>query len=137
MGKRKLPNRRNGYTQKMKIGGQTLYLRTGEYEDGTLGEIFVDLSKEGALIRSMMNSFCISISVALQYGASLEDLCNKFMFTKFEPSGMAKNHFHIKMASSVLDLIFRDLAINYLGRDDLKHESGSDLTRDEERYDNQ
>jgi len=115
----------------MKIGGQTLYLRTGEYEDGTLGEFFVDLSKEGALIRSMMNSFCIGISVALQSGASLEDLCEKFLHTKFEPSGLVQNHPHIKMASSILDLIFRDLAINYLGRADLKHESGSDLARGE------
>ena len=121
MEKIKLPNRRGGYTQKMKIGGQTLYLRTGEYEDGTLGEIFVDLSKEGALIRSMMNSFCIGISVALQSGASLEDLCEKYLHTKFEPSGMVQNHPHIKMASSILDLIFRDLAIDYLGRDDLRH----------------
>ena len=131
MEKRKLPNRRGGYTQKMKIGGQTLYLRTGEYEDGTLGEIFVDLSKEGALIRSMMNSFCIGISVALQSAASLEDLCEKFLHTKFEPSGIVQNHPHIKMASSILDLIFRDLAINYLGRGDLKHEPEADLTRGE------
>ena len=123
MKKRRLPNRRAGYTQKAVIGTQTIYIRTGEYEDGTLGEIFIDLSKEGSLLRSLMNCFCIAISVALQYGASLEDLCNKFLFTKFEPSGLVKNHPHIKMASSILDLIFRDLAINYLGREDLKHES--------------
>lgn len=116
-----MPNRRVGYTQKMKIGGQTLYLRTGEYEDGTLGEIFVDLSKEGSLIRSMLNSFCIAISVALQYGASLEDLADKYINSRFEPSGIVQNHEHIKMASSIPDLIFKDLAINYLGREDLKH----------------
>jgi len=123
MEKKRLPNRRNGYTQKFKIGGQTLYLHTGEYEDGTLGEIFVDLSKEGALIRSMMNGFCINFSVALQYGASLDDLCDKFIGTKFDPSGGVQNHADLKMASSIFDLICKDLAINYLGREDLKHQS--------------
>ncbi|MCH7499426.1 MAG: hypothetical protein IH886_05370 [Nitrospinae bacterium] len=119
--KRKLPNRRAGYTQKMKIGGQTVYLHTGEFGDGTLGEIFIDLSKEGALIRSMMNCFCIAISVALQYGASLEDLADKFLHSKFEPAGIVQNHADIKMCSSILDAIFRDLAIHYLDRNDLKH----------------
>ena len=121
MEKHRLPNRRTGYTQKAVIGDQTIFITTGEYPDGTLGEIFIDLSKEGSLLRSLMNCFCIAVSVALQYGASLEDLCDKFMFTRFEPSGMVRNHPHIKMASSILDLIFRDLAIHYLGRDDLKH----------------
>ena len=121
MEKIKLPNRRNGFTQKFKIGGQTVYLNTGEYADGKLGEIFVDLSKEGSLLRSMMNSFCIAVSVALQYGASLEDLCDKFLFTKFEPAGIVQNHSDIKMATSILDAIFRDLGINYLGRSNLKH----------------
>ncbi|MCH7500007.1 MAG: hypothetical protein IH886_08360 [Nitrospinae bacterium] len=119
--KRKLPNRRNGVTQKMKISGQTIYLRTGEFEDGSLGEIFIDLSKEGALIRSLMNCFAIAISVALQSGASLEDLCDKFMFTRFEPAGIVENNQDIKMCSSILDAIFKDLAINYLDRKDLKH----------------
>jgi len=124
--KKRLPERRGGYTQKMKVGGQTLYLRTGEYEDGTLGEIFVDLDKQGSFVRSMMNCFCIAVSVALQYGASLEDLCNKFLFTKFDPSGPVRCHDNIKFATSILDLIFRDLAINYLGRDDLKHEEAGE-----------
>lgn len=121
MPKKSLPYRRGGYTQKMRIGGQTLYLRTGEYEDGSLGEIFVDLSKEGAMIRSLVNSLCITVSVALQNGTSLEDLVDKFLHTKFDPSGPVECHPYIKMASSITDLIFRDLAINYLGRDELKH----------------
>ncbi len=124
MDKRRLPSRRVGYTQKMKIGGQTLYLHTGEYEDGTLGEIFIDLDKQGSLMRSLMNCFCIAISVALQYGASLDDLVNKFIYTKFDPSGPVQYHPNIKMASSILDLIFKDLAITYLGRDELKHKKG-------------
>lgn len=124
MAKNPLPERRRGYTQKMRIGGQTLYLRTGEYEDGTLGEIFVDLSKEGAMIRSLVNCICITVSVALQNGTSLEDLVDKFLHTKFDPSGPVECHSHIKMASSITDLIFRDLAINYLGRNDLKHVKG-------------
>jgi len=119
--KRKLPARRQGYTQKMMIGGQTLYLHTGEYEDGTLGEIFIDLNKQGSFIRSIMNCFCIAISIALQYGAPLEDLTNQFLGTRFDPAGPVQYHPDIKMSSSILDLIFRDLAINYLGRDELKH----------------
>ncbi len=117
----KLPNRRRGYTQKMVVGGQSLYLRTGEYEDGRLGEIFVSLGKEGDLISSLINSFCIVTSIALQSGTPLEDLVKNFIFSKFEPAGQVLNHPDIKMASSILDAIFRDLAINYLGRDDLKH----------------
>ena len=117
----KLPNRRNGYTQKMVVGGQSLYLRTGEYDDGKLGEIFVSLGKEGDLISSLINSFCIVTSIALQSGTPLEDLVKNFVFSKFEPSGQVLNHPDIKMATSILDAIFRDLAINYLGRDDLKH----------------
>ena len=122
----KLPQRRNGYTQKMVVGGQSLYLRTGEYPDGRLGEIFVSLGKEGDLISSLINSFCIVTSIALQSGTPLEDLVKNFVFSKFEPSGQVQNHAHIKMASSILDVIFRDLAINYLGRDDLKHGGADD-----------
>jgi ribonucleoside-diphosphate reductase alpha chain len=127
MSKKSLPDKRIGYTQKMRLGGQTLYLHTGEYKDGSLGEIFVDLSKEGALIRSLLNCICITVSVALQNGTPLEDLVDKFLHTKFDPSGPVQCHAHIKMASSITDLIFRDLAINYLGRDDLKHVKGEEI----------
>ena len=119
----KLPQRRNGYTQKMVVGGQSLYLRTGEYEDGRLGEIFVSLGKEGDLISSLINSFCIVTSIALQSGTPLEDLVKNFVFSKFEPSGMVRNHPDIKFTTSILDAIFRDLAINYLGLEDLKHKT--------------
>ena len=119
--RKKLPDRRGGYTQKMIVGGQSVYLRTGEYPDGTLGEIFISMGKEGELISSLLNSFCIAISIALQSGSKLEDFVKNFVYSKFEPSGMVRNHEHIKMTSSILDAIFRDLAINYLGRDDLKH----------------
>lgn len=117
----RLPNRRTGYTQKMVVGGQSLYLRTGEYEDGRLGEIFVSLGKEGELISALLNSFCIVTSIALQSGTPLEDLVKNFIFSKFDPSGTVENHPDIKRATSILDAIFRDLAINYLDRDDLKH----------------
>ena len=123
MNRKKLPNRRVGYTQKMKVGGQTLYLRTGEYEDGTLGEIFVDLSKTEPLLSAMINGFCISISAGLQHGVPLDWLVGKFTFFKFEPAGLVECHEDIKMATSILDAIFRDLGINYLGRNDLKHVS--------------
>jgi ribonucleoside-diphosphate reductase alpha chain len=105
----------------MQIDGHTLFLRTGEYPDGRLGEIFVSLGKQGDLISSMVNSFCIVTSIALQCGTPLEDLVKNFVFSKFEPSGCVQNHDHIKIATSILDAIFRDLAIHYLGRDDLKH----------------
>jgi len=105
----------------MVIGGQSLYLKTGEYQDGRLGEIFVSLGKEGDLISSLINSFCIVTSIALQSGTPLEDLVKNFIFAKFEPSGVVQNHDHIKFATSILDAIFRDLAIHYLNREDLKH----------------
>jgi ribonucleoside-diphosphate reductase alpha chain len=117
----RLPQRRKGYTQKMQIDGVTLFLRTGEYPDGSLGEIFVSLGKEGDLISSLVNSFCIVTSIALQSGTPLEDLVKNFIFSKFEPSGCVQNHPNIKIATSILDAIFRDLAIHYLGRDDLRH----------------
>ncbi len=117
--RRRLPNRRGGYTQKAVIGGHKVFLRTGEYEDGTLGEIFLDMYKEGAAFRSMMNGFAIAISLGLQYGVPLEEFVEAFTFTKFEPNGPVIGHDRIKMVTSVMDFIFRDLAVNYLGRDDL------------------
>ena len=126
MEKHRLPNRRTGYTQKAVIGDQTIFITTGEYPDGTLGEIFVDMHREGSLIRALMNGFCIVVSKALQYGVPLEDLCNQFLFTRFEPSGPVRNHPDIKRADSILDLIFRHLAIKYLGREDLKHRTKPD-----------
>ena len=116
---RRLPNRRAGYTQKAKIGGQSIFLRTGEYDEGTLGEIFIDMHKEGAGFRSLMNCFAIAVSVGLQYGVPLDEYVDKFVFTKFEPAGMVQGNDHIRMASSVIDYIFRELAITYLGREDL------------------
>ena len=123
----KLPTRRGGYTQAARIQGQKLYLRTGEYEDGRLGEIFLDMHKEGAAFRSLMNSFAIAVSLGLQYGVPLEEYCDAFLFTKFEPQGMVQGHPAIKMTTSVLDYIFRDLAISYLGHHDLAHVKPTDL----------
>jgi hypothetical protein len=116
-----LPNRRTGYTQKATIGGHKLYIRTGEYEDGTLGEIFLDMHKEGAAFRSLMNCFAIAISLGLQYGVPLEEFVESFTLMRFEPNGPVSGHAQIKMASSILDYIMRDLAINYLDRQDLAH----------------
>jgi ribonucleoside-diphosphate reductase alpha chain len=124
--RKKLPHKRRGFTQKAKIGGQTVFVRTGEYDDGTLGEIFVDMHKEGASFRSLMNCFAISVSIGLQYGVPLEEFVNKFTFTRFEPSGMV-NHPNIKNASSVVDYIFRLLAFEYLNRTDLVHVTPSEL----------
>ena len=118
---RNLPNRRTGYTQKATIGGHKLYIRTGEYEDGTLGEIFLDMHKEGAAFRSLMNCFAIAISLGLQYGVPLEEFVESFTLMRFEPNGPVSGHDQIKMASSILDYIMRDLAINYLDRQDLAH----------------
>lgn len=124
--RKKLPHKRRGFTQKAKIGGQTVFVRTGEYDDGTLGEIFVDMHKEGASFRSLMNCFAISVSIGLQYGVPLEEFTNKFTFTRFEPSGMV-DHPNIKNASSVVDYIFRLLAFEYLDRTDLVHVTPSEL----------
>ncbi|OAN42932.1 ribonucleotide-diphosphate reductase subunit alpha [Paramagnetospirillum marisnigri] len=126
----KLPDRRKGYTQKAIVGGHKVYLRTGEYEDGKLGEIFIDMHKEGAAFRAMMNNFAIAISVGLQYGVPLEEFVEAFTFTRFEPSGMVEGNETIKMSSSILDYIFRELAISYLGRNDLAHVEPADLTPD-------
>lgn len=119
--RRKLPDRRSGYTQKANVAGQSIYLRTGEYEDGSLGEIFIDMHKEGATLRAMMNNFAIAISIALQHGVPLEKFVEAFTFTKFEPAGLVQGHENLKSATSFLDYIFRDLAISYLGREDLGH----------------
>jgi ribonucleoside-diphosphate reductase alpha chain len=116
-----LPNRRKGYTQKAKVGGHKVYLRTGEYEDGRLGEIFIDMHKEGAAFRSLMNNFAIAISIGLQYGVPLEEFVEAFTFTRFEPAGPVEGNDSIKMATSILDYIFRELAVSYLSRFDLAH----------------
>ena len=117
--RRRLPDRRGGYTQKAKFGGHTVYLRTGEYEDGSLGEIFLDMHREGAAFRSMMNCFAIAVSLGLQHGVPLEEYVDAFLFTRFEPNGMVQGNPHIKMTTSIIDYIFRELAITYLGRYDL------------------
>jgi ribonucleoside-diphosphate reductase alpha chain len=117
--KKRLPNKRKGFTQKGKVGGQTIFVRTGDYDDGTLGEIFIDMHKEGASFRSLMNCFSIAISVGLQYGVPLEEFVDKFAFTRFEPSGMVEGHPNIKNSTSIVDYIFRLLGYEYLGREDL------------------
>jgi ribonucleoside-diphosphate reductase alpha chain len=117
----KLPNRRKSYTQKATVGGHKVYLHTGEYEDGRLGEIFIDMHKEGAAFRSLMNNFAIAISLGLQYGVPLEEYVEAFTFTRFEPAGLVTGNETIKNATSVLDYIFRELAVSYLGRHDLAH----------------
>ena len=117
----RLPHRRKGYTQKSIVGGHKVYLRTGEYEDGRPGEIFIDMHKEGAAFRSLMNNFAIAISIGLQYGVPLEEFVDAFTFTRFEPAGLVIGNDSIKNATSVLDYIFRELAISYLGRHDLAH----------------
>ncbi|MBN2751352.1 MAG: vitamin B12-dependent ribonucleotide reductase [Rhodospirillaceae bacterium] len=125
-----LPTRRKGYTQKAMVGGHKVYLRTGEYDDGHLGEIFIDMHKEGAAFRSLMNNFAIAVSIGLQYGVPLEEFVEAYTFTRFEPSGMVEGNDAIKMATSILDYLFRELAISYLGRNDLAHVSPEDLRHD-------
>ncbi|MEM1265785.1 MAG: adenosylcobalamin-dependent ribonucleoside-diphosphate reductase, partial [Pseudomonadota bacterium] len=120
-GREKLPERRRGYTQKAVVGGHKVYLRTGEYTDGKLGEIFIDMHKEGAAFRAMMNNFAIAISVGLQYGVPLEEFVEAFTFTRFEPAGIVQGNDSIKNATSILDYIFRELAVSYLDREDLAH----------------
>lgn len=114
-----LPSKRSGFTQKATVGGQTIFVRTGEYEDGTLGEIFIDLHKEGASFRSLMNCFAIAVSIGMQYGVPLEEFVEKFTFTRFEPSGMVQGHDNIKNSTSIVDYMFRLLGFEYLGRTDL------------------
>ncbi len=126
----RLPSRRKGYTQKAVVGGHKVYLRTGEYDDGRLGEIFVDMHKEGATLRSLLNNFAIAISLGLQYGVPLEEYVDAFTFTRFEPSGPVQGNETIKMSTSIIDYVFRELAISYMGRYDLAnvepHDTGFD-----------
>ncbi|QFT46955.1 Vitamin B12-dependent ribonucleotide reductase [Roseivivax sp. THAF40] len=127
----KMPERRKGYTQKAIVGGHKVYLRTGEYADGSLGEIFIDMHKEGAGFRAMMNNFAIAVSVGLQYGVPLEEFVDAFTFTKFEPAGMVQGNDSIKNATSILDYIFRELAVSYLDRTDLAHVKPEGATFDD------
>ncbi len=129
--------RRSGYMQKAIIGGHKLYLHTGEYEDGTLGEIFLDMHKEGAAFRSLMNNFAIAISLGLQHGVPLEEFVEAFVFTRFEPNGPVKLNDRIKMATSIIDYIFRELAITYLERTDLSQVREEDLRMDSMKKDEQ
>jgi ribonucleoside-diphosphate reductase alpha chain len=128
--RRRLPDRRAGYTQKARIGNHKIYLRTGEYEDGALGEIFIDMHKEGAAFRSMTNCFAIAISLGLQHGVPLDEFVDAFIFTRFEPNGMVTGNPHLKMTTSIIDYIFRELAITYLDRSDLAHVAPEDLRAD-------
>ncbi len=128
--RRKMPDRRGGYTQKATIGGHKVYIHTGEYADGSLGEIFIDMHKEGAAFRSLMNCFAIAISLGMQYGVPLEEYVEAFTFTRFEPNGPVQGHPHVKMSTSIIDYIFRELAISYLGRHDLAHVAPDDLAPD-------
>ena len=142
VGKRfSMPDRRKGYIQKVSIGNHKVYLHTGEYEDGKIGEIFIDTSKEGELVKALMNNFAIAISLGLQYGVPLDEFVNAYVDTKFEPSGKVAGNDRILSASSILDYIFRELAISYLNREDLAHTpsiGGKDLIqRDEEEFDGQ
>src|SRR5207342_981022 len=128
--RRRLPKRRHGFTQEARIGGHKVFLRTGEYEDGTLGEIFIDMHKEGAAFRSMTNCFAIAVSLGMQHGVPLEEYLDAFLFTRFEPNGVVQGNPYIKMSTSIIDYIFRELAITYLGRHDLAHVMPEDLRGD-------
>jgi ribonucleoside-diphosphate reductase alpha chain len=128
--RRRLPQRRTGFTQKASVGGHKVYIRTGEYEDGCVGEIFLDMHREGAAFRSLMNCFAIAVSLGLQYGVPLEEFVDAFVFTRFEPSGIVSGHDRIKMATSVIDYVFRELAITYLSRNDLAQVSSEDVRHD-------
>jgi len=134
----KMPDRRKGYIQKVTIGNHKVYLHTGEYDDGKLGEIFIDTSKEGELVKALMNNFAIAISLGLQYGVPLDEFVNAYVETKFEPSGKIEGNDRILSASSILDYIFRELAISYSGREDLAHtpslthqESNKEINKEE------
>ncbi|MEK7266786.1 MAG: vitamin B12-dependent ribonucleotide reductase, partial [Pseudomonadota bacterium] len=120
-GRRRLPDRRKGYIQKAIVGGHKVYLHTGEFDDGEIGEVFIDMHKEGAAFRSLMNNFAIAVSLGLQYGVPLEEFVDAYVFTRFDPSGPVTGNDQIKHATSILDYIFRELAISYLGRSDLAH----------------
>ena len=128
--RRRLPDRRAGYTQKARVGSHKVYIRTGEYDDGTLGEIFIDMHKEGAAFRSMTNCFAIAVSLGLQHGVPLDEYVDAFLFTRFEPNGIVQGNPYIKMSTSIIDYIFRELAITYLDRHDLAHVLPDDLRND-------
>tara|TARA_B100001175_G_scaffold273721_1_gene247578 strand:- start:144 stop:968 length:825 start_codon:yes stop_codon:yes gene_type:complete len=131
-----MPDRRKGYIQKATIGNHKVYLHTGEYEDGKIGEIFIDTSKEGELVKALMNNFAIAVSLGLQYGVPLDEFINAFIGTKFEPSGKVQGNDRILSASSILDYIFRELAISYQNREDLAHTpsiGGSDTNSNEDQ----
>ncbi len=130
--RRKLPAKRTGFTQEAEVAGHKVYIRTGEYDDGTLGEVFIDMHKEGAAYRSMMNCFAISLSLGLQYGVPLQEFVDKFTFTRFEPSGMVSGHPNVKMATSIVDYIFRVLGMEYLGRTDFVQVKPVDLTAEKD-----
>ena len=136
-----MPDRRKGYIQKVTIGDHKVYLHTGEYEDGKIGEIFIDTSKEGELVKALMNNFAIAISLGLQYGVPLDEFVNAYVDTKFEPSGKVYGNDRILSASSILDYIFRELAISYLSREDLAHTpsigTGIEKSKDNEMTDNE
>ena len=136
-----MPDRRKGYIQKATIGDHKVYLHTGEYEDGKIGEIFIDTSKEGELVKALMNNFAIAISLGLQYGVPLDEFVNAYVDTKFEPSGKVYGNDRILSASSILDYIFRELAISYLSREDLAHTpsigTGIEKSKDNEMSDNE
>jgi len=136
-----MPDRRKGYIQKASIGNHKVYLHTGEYEDGKIGEIFIDTSKEGELVKALMNNFAIAISLGLQYGVPLDEFVNAYVDTKFEPSGKVAGNDRILSASSILDYIFRELAISYLNREDLAHTpsiGGKDIAQKyDEEFDGQ
>ena len=133
--RRRMPQRRGGYTQKAIVGGHKVYLRTGEYADGTLGEVFVDMHKEGAAFRSLMNCFAIAVSIGLQYGVPLEEFVEAYTFTRFEPNGIVQGNDRIKMSTSMIDYIFRELAVSYLDRQDLAQVTSEDLNSDAVRKD--
>ena len=128
--RRKLPDRRKGYIQKASVGGHKVYLHTGEYDEGELGEIFIDMHKEGAAFRSLMNNFAIAISIGLQYGVPLEEFVDAFVFTRFEPAGEVEGNDTIRSATSILDYLFRELGVSYLGREDLANRDPGALNAD-------
>jgi ribonucleoside-diphosphate reductase alpha chain len=128
--RRKLPDRRKGYIQKAAVGGHKVYLHTGEYDDGELGEIFLDMHKEGAAFRSLMNNFAIAISIGLQYGVPLDEFVDAFVYTRFEPAGEVTGNDSIRSATSILDYIFRELAVSYLDRQDLANADPSEFDAD-------
>jgi ribonucleoside-diphosphate reductase alpha chain len=128
--RRKLPDRRKGYIQKAAVGGHKVYLHTGEYDDGELGEIFIDMHKEGAAFRSVMNNFAIAISIGLQYGVPLDEFVDAFVFTRFEPAGPVTGNDSVKSATSILDYVFRELGVSYLGRSDLANADPGELNAD-------